>query len=116
MNLSHYQSLDPDVDRGNGQKCVKAGGNALPPDHQATILLLEPRKSPLGLEPRDNLLDRSAPIFLGLPHPLRELRPDPPFPELLPERFGSIAFIGRDDLQAFAGTAAAARADLDCIK
>src|SRR5262245_61085613 len=46
-NLSHYQSLDPNMDRGNCQKCVKAGGNALPADHQATILLLEPSKGPL---------------------------------------------------------------------
>jgi hypothetical protein len=48
----------------------------------------------------DDLLDRPAPVFLGLPAPLRELRPDSPFPELLPERFGIIAFIGRNDLEA----------------
>ena len=84
MNLSHYQFMDPDVDRGNCQKRVKAGGNALPADHQATILLLEPSKGPLGLEPRDDFFDRPATVFLGLPDPLRELRPDPPLPELLP--------------------------------
>ena len=116
MNLSHYQSLDPDVDRGNGQKCVKAGGNALPPDHQATILLLEPSKGPLSLEPRDDVLDRSATIFLGLPDPLGELCPNTTLAQLLAKCFGIIAFIRRDDLQAVAGTAAAARADFDCIK
>jgi hypothetical protein len=98
MNLSHYQSLDPDMDRGDCQERVKADGNALPAHDQATILLLEPRKGPLGLEPRDDLLDRPASVFLGLPDPLRELRPDSPFPELLPERLGIIAFIGRNDL------------------
>src|SRR5919206_5004150 len=116
MNLSHYQSLDPDMDRGDCQKRVKAGGDALPAHHQATIFLLKPSKGPLGLEPRDNLLNRPATVFLGLPDPLRELCPDPPFPELLPERFGIRAFIGRHDLQAFARTAAVPRADLDRIK
>ena len=115
-NLSHYQSLDPDVDRGDCQKRVKAGGNALPANHQAPILLLEPSKGPLGLEPWDDLLDRPAPVFLGLPDPLRELCPDASFPELLPECFGIIAFIGRNDLEAFARTAAVACADLDRIK
>jgi hypothetical protein len=61
------------MDRGDGQKRFKAGRQALPADHQATILLLELGKGPLGLEPRDHFRDRSAPVFLGLPHPLREL-------------------------------------------
>jgi hypothetical protein len=34
----------------------------------------------------------------------------------LPERFGLIAFISRNDLEAFARTAAVAGADLDRIK
>jgi hypothetical protein len=33
LKLSHYQSLDPDVDRGDYQKRVKASGNALPAHH-----------------------------------------------------------------------------------
>jgi hypothetical protein len=115
-NLSHYQSLDPDVDRGDCQQRVKAGGNALPADHQATRLLLEPRKGPRGLEPRDDVLDRPAMVFLGLPAPLRALRPPPSFPPLLPERFGILAFSGREDLEAFARTASAARAALDRVK
>ena len=116
VNLSHYQSLDPDMDRGDCQKRVKAGGDALPAHHQATILLLEPGKGPLGLEPRDGLLDRPATVFLGLPDALRELRPDPPLPELLPQRFGIIAFIGRDHLEAFARAPSFAGADLHGIK
>ena len=104
------------MDRGDCQERVKADGNALPPHHQATILLLEPRKGALGLEPRDDLLDRPATVFLGLPDPLRELCPAAPFPELLPERFGILAFISRNALEAFARPAAVARADLDRIK
>src|SRR5262245_26232714 len=116
MNLSHYQSLGPDVDRGDCQKRIKAGSNALPSHHQTTILLLEPGKGPLGLESRDDLLDRSAAIFLGLPDPLGKLCPDTPLPELLPQRFGVIAFIRRDDLQTFAGTAPFAGVDFDRIQ
>ena len=33
MNLSHYQSMDPNMDRGERQKRVEACRNALPPDH-----------------------------------------------------------------------------------
>ena len=116
MNLSHYQSLDPDVDRGHCQKCVKAGGNALPTDHQATILLLEPSKGPLGLEPRDDVLDRPATIFLGLPDPLGELCPNTTLAQLLAKRLGIIAFIRRDDLQAFPGAAPFPCPHLDRIK
>ena len=47
VNLSHYQSMDPDVDRSKRKKCLKACGNALPTDHQAAILLLEPGKGAL---------------------------------------------------------------------
>ncbi len=83
-NLSHYQSMDPNMDRGDRQKRVEACRNALPPDHQAAIFLLEPGKRPLRLESWHHFFDRSATIFLGLPDALRELRPDPPFPELLP--------------------------------
>src|SRR5919205_554217 len=101
MNLSHYQSLDPDMDRSDCQERVKTDSKALPANYQATILLLEPGKGPLGLEPRDDLLDRPATVFLGLPDPLRELCPDPPFPELLPERLGIIPFIRCDHLETF---------------
>jgi len=64
------------MDRDDGQKRVKAGRNAFPPDHQSTVLLLKPGKGPLGLEPRDHFCDRSAAVFLGLPDALRELCPD----------------------------------------
>ena len=108
--------MNPDVNGSESQQRVEARGQALPPDHQTTIFLLKPGKGPLGLKPRDHVLDRPPPVFLGLPDPLRELRPDPPFPELLPERFGIIAFIGRKDLEAFARTATAARTDLHRIQ
>src|SRR5919205_4555586 len=108
--------MNPDVDRGDCQKRVKAGGNALPAHHQTTILLLEPSKGPLGLEPRDDLLNRPATVFFGLPDPLRELRPDPPFPELLPERLGIIPFIRCDHLETFPWATPFARMHLDRIK
>src|SRR5512145_2783450 len=78
------------MDRGDRKKCFEAGGNMLPPDHQATIFLLEPSKGALGLEPRHDFFDRSSPVLLRLPDALRERRPAPSLPELLPQRFGII--------------------------
>src|SRR4029453_12706308 len=108
--------MNPNMDRGKRQKRIEACRNALPPDHQAAIFLLEPGKRPLRLEAWHHLFDRSATSFLGLPDALRELRPYPPFPELLPEHFGIIAFIRRNGLEAFAGTSPFARVDLDRIQ
>src|SRR3954454_4135145 len=97
--------MEPDVDRGDRQERLEAHGNALPSDDQAAILLLEPGKGPLGLESRHHLLHWSAPVFLRLSDPLRDLGPDATPPELLTQRFRIIAFIGREDLEAFARTA-----------
>src|SRR5262249_32607889 len=94
--------MDPNVDRGEGQKRLKAGRNALPADHQAAILLLEPGKGALGLKPWYHFFDRSAAIVLRLPDPLRDLRPDPTLAQYLPQGFRIIAFIRCDDLEAFA--------------
>ena len=116
MNLSHYQPMDPNMDRGERQKRVEACRNALPPDHEAAIFLLEPGKCPLGLASRHPLFAWSPPVFLGLPHPLRDLCPNTTPPQLLPQRFGIIAFIRREDLEAFTRTAPFARADLDRIQ
>jgi hypothetical protein len=66
------------MDRSDCQKCVKAGRNARPLDHQTTVFLLKPGKCLLGLEPWDNFFDRSTTVFLALPDPLRELRPNTP--------------------------------------
>jgi hypothetical protein len=100
--------VDPNVNRGKSQECLEAGGDALPADDQATVLLLPPGKGPLRLEPWDHLFDRAATMLLGLPDALRALRPDPALPEVLPEPFGIIPFIRRDDAQPFAGTASMA--------
>jgi hypothetical protein len=54
--------------------------------------------------------------LLRLPDALRELRPAPALPELLPQRFGIIPFIGREDLEAFTRTPPFAGADLHGIK
>ena len=96
--------MNPDVYSSDHKECLKAGRNALPADHQTAILFLEPGKGPLRLESRDDFFDGSPPIFLGLPDPLWNLRTDTSLSQLLPERFGIIAFIRRDDLQAFTGT------------
>ena len=104
------------MDRGDRKTCLEAGGDTLPPDHKATIFLLEPGKGALGLEPRHDFFDRSAPVFLCLPDTLRDLRPDPSLPELLPQCFGILPFLGRDDLEAFTRTSPFARADLHGIQ
>src|SRR6185503_12990436 len=104
------------MDRGDRQKCLKACRNALPPHDQTTIFLLEPGKCPLGLEPRHHLFDGSATVFLRLPDPLGYLGSDTTLAKLLPEGFGIIPFIRRDDLEAFARAATFPRADLDRIE
>src|SRR5436309_10342237 len=104
--------MDPDVDRGDRQERFKARGNPLPADHQTAILLLEPGKGALGLKSWHHVFDRSASIFLRLPDALRELCPDTPLPELLPQRFDIIAFLRRNHFEALAWPAAFARVDL----
>src|ERR671928_1045353 len=104
------------MDRSQRQKRLKACRKALPTDYQAAILLLEPGKRALRLKARHHLFDRSAPVLLGLPDPLRDLRADPALPELLPQRLRIIAFIGRNDFEAFAGATPFACAELDGIK
>ena len=108
--------MEPDGNRSKSKKCLKACGKALPTDHQAAILPLEPGKCALGLEPRHDFFDWSAPVFLRLPDALRDLRPNPSLPELLPQRFGIIAPIHRKDFEAFARTPPFARADLHGIE
>src|SRR5882724_6622624 len=106
----------PDVDGGDGQKRFEAGRNALPTDHQAAVLLLEPRKRPLSLESWDHVFDRSAPGFLGLPDTLRDLCPDTPLPELLSQRFRIIPLIRRDHFETCAGATPCARVHLNGIE
>jgi hypothetical protein len=97
--------MAPDVDGSDRQKCLETCGNTLPSHDQATVLLLEPGNRPLGLKPRDHFFDRSAPVFLGLPDPLRDLCPDTPLPECLTQRFRLIACIGRHDFATLARAA-----------
>ena len=108
--------MNPNMDRGDRQKRIEACRNALPPDYQAALWLLEPGKRPLSVAAWHDLFARSATLFLGLPDPLRELCPAPSLPELLPERLGSRAFLGRKDLEACAGAPPFARADLDRLQ
>ena len=108
--------MDPDVNRSQSKKRLKACGHALPPDYQAAILLLEPGKGALRLKARDDCLDRSAPVLFRLPDALRDLRPDTPLPELLAQRLRVIPFIRRDHFETFAGATSFACVHLDCIK
>src|SRR5262249_30175617 len=116
LNLSHYQSMDPNVNRGESQECLETCGDALPADDQAPVFLLKPGKGPLGLEPWHHLCDGPPPIFLGLPDALRDLGPAPPLPELLAPRFRILAFLRGDDAPPVAGAAPFARAALDGSK
>ena len=56
--------MDPNVNRGESQECLETCGDALPADDQATGLLLQPGKGPLGLEPWHHLCDGPTTIFL----------------------------------------------------
>src|SRR5262249_43853033 len=87
LNLSHYQSMDPNVNRGESQECLETCGDALPSDNQAPVFLLKPGKGALGLESRHHLFDRSTTRFLRLPDALGDLGPDATLPELLAQRF-----------------------------
>ena len=53
------------MNRGDRKKCLEAGGDTLPPDHKATIFLLEPGKGSLRLEPWHHILDRRGFSRLG---------------------------------------------------
>jgi hypothetical protein len=108
--------MNPDVDRGNCQKRIKAGGNPFPPHHQTPILLLKPGKRPLRLELRHHCFDWSAQVFLGFPDPLGELSPDTASPELLSQRFGILPSICGDDPETFTWAAPCAHVHLDGIK
>ena len=55
--------MDPDVNRRQSKKRLTACGKALPTDHQAAILLLEPGKGALRLKAWDSLFDRSPPVL-----------------------------------------------------
>jgi hypothetical protein len=108
--------MNPDMDRSKRKKRLKTCGNALPTDHQAAILLLEPGKCTLRLESWDHFFDRSAPVFLRLPDALRDLHPDTPLPELLPQRFRLIPFLRREHFATCAGATPFARVPLDGVE
>src|SRR5215211_6971846 len=104
------------MDRSKSKQRLKACSDALPTDDQTAILLLEPGKGALRLKAWDNLFDRSASVFLRLPDALRDLCPDTPLPELLPQRFRIILFIRRDHFETLAGAPSFARVHLDRIE
>src|SRR5690349_17282278 len=116
MNLSQYESLDPNVDRSNRQTCLTTCGNALPSHHSAPILLLGPGAGPLGLAPRHDLFEGSPTRLLGLPDALGELCPSPTLAQWWAERLGSGACGRRHALEALTRTPAVTRADCDRVK
>jgi hypothetical protein len=93
-----------------------AGCYAFPAHHQSAIFLLEPGQGPLGLEPWYDDFNRSAPMLLGLPDALRNLRTDPTLAELLAHGLHIIPFIRREPLQAFPGVVGMAGAHPDGIQ
>jgi hypothetical protein len=111
MNLSHYQSLNPDMDDGNGQKRVEASRETLPADDQATVFFLEPSEGALGLEAWHIHLQRSAARLSPRPDPFRQLGPDASLAELPAQGLGVIAFVCCKDLRTFARAAALAGFD-----
>src|SRR6266850_7221724 len=103
----------------NGRHCqkrVETCGNTLPPDDQTAILFLQPGEGALGLEARHHFFDWTAPVFLGLPDALGNLRPDATLPELLTYGFRIVPFIGGDDVETFTRTTSCARPHLDRIE
>jgi hypothetical protein len=97
------------MDRCQGPKRRTAGRQALPTDDQAAILLLEPGQRPLRLEPGHRVVDGSPAGRLGFPDALRDLRTDPPPPELLPQGFRLRAFSRGQDVETCAGAPPGAR-------
>jgi hypothetical protein len=71
------------------EKRVEADGETFPADHQAAVLALEPGTCPLRLEAWPFLFDGASTRLFRLPHPFRELGPDPAAAELMPESLGS---------------------------
>ena|SRR5215470_13365842 len=108
--------MHPDVHRSKSQKRLKACGHAFPTDHQAAIFLLEPSTGALSLKAWNDFFDRSPPGLFRLPDALRDLGPDTPLPELLPQCLRIIAFIRCDHVEPFAGAATFAGADLHGVK
>jgi hypothetical protein len=116
MNLSHYQSVYPDMDCGNGQKRREACRKPFPADDQAAVLFLKPGKRPLRLEAGDCHLDRAATRFLGLPDAFGDLRPNAASAQLQAQCFGVIAPVGRQHPGTFARTPRLASPQADSVK
>jgi hypothetical protein len=108
--------MDPQVNHGDGEKCVEADRETFPADDQAAVLPLEPCKRPLGLEARDGLFDGAPPRLSGFPYTLGDLGPDPASAESMAEVLSIIPFIRRQDPEPFARSALFAGADVEGIQ
>jgi hypothetical protein len=116
MNLSHYQSLDPDMDHRDGQERREACRQPLPADDQAAVLVLTPGNRPLGLDAGDIQFAGAAPRVRGLPEALRYLRPTPACAPLQAQRVGVIALVCRQHLGTLARTPWLASLEADGVQ
>jgi hypothetical protein len=82
--------MDPHVNHGHGKKRVEASGEAFPAHDQSAVLPLKPGKHPLDLEARDILFDRSPTRLAALPHPFRDLGPNPTCAEAMTKVFTTL--------------------------
>jgi hypothetical protein len=115
LNLSHYEPVEPEMDRGHGKKRRQAGCQTLPTDDQTTVLLLKPGEGPRRLETRHVHLAGSTARLLGLPHACGYRRSDATGAQLLTEVFRIIACSGGDNLRPFPGTSTPARPQVDGV-
>jgi hypothetical protein len=104
------------MDASDGKKRFETCSHALPPDHQAAILLLEPGKRTLGWEAGHRFFEGSAASVLDRPDALGDLRPQATLPEPLPQSFRIISCIGGKDVETRAGAAAGARPPLHRVE
>jgi hypothetical protein len=59
-NLSHYASLEPDMNYSEGQKCIEACGKPLPADDEAAAFCLEAGIRPLRVAAESPYVARPA--------------------------------------------------------
>src|SRR6266508_1821201 len=97
MNPSHYYALDPEMDRGAGQKRREAGRKSLPPDDHTAVRRRHPGLWSLRLEPRDIDREGAATRVLGGPDAVRELRPEATGAPWLTAVLRVIPSVGGDD-------------------
>jgi hypothetical protein len=108
--------MHPHMNHRHREKRVEADGETFPTDNQSAVFALEPGTCPLRLEARHVLVDGASTRLVRLPHPFRELGPDPAAAELMPEILGVIPCIGRDDSEPCAWSPPCTRTETEGIQ